>query len=198
MLFDVGITVLRQYEELARCLQSVRNSSLAPNRIIVIDNGRQLGSQEGVTVVTPSTNLGVAASWNLLLSMIHPLPAIILNDDCEVAKDTFRLMMSVQGPCLVTACGWSCFRHDYEVRQRVGSYDESFWPAYYEDSDYAHRMKLAGMSPVNLGDIVASHGNHGERPYQNFTQEEMSAFQRHLENNKSRFIAKWGGLPSDL
>lgn len=202
MNFSVGITVLRQYDVLRQCLAAVHRSNLIPRRILIMDNGGLLVSEPWkdplALVVVPPRNLGAAASWNRLIELIRPDIPIILNDDCMVDRHSFECLLRPATGSLVLGHGFACFRNDPEVFDRVGPFDESFWPAYYEDADYKARMKKMGLAWVDLGSVVTSHGNHGERPFQNFTPDEMRRFQSQLEANKLRFVAKWGGLPSDL
>ncbi len=203
MKFEVGITVFRQYDILEKCLDAIETSTMLPERVIVVDNGREYKNRRKRTtefellVVTPDLNKGVAASWNLLLKLIHPKTAIILNDDCIVSPETFRLLMNPEPPALVKGIDFSCFRQDQRITEIVGQYDERYWPAYYEDSDFVRRMQLAGISPVELPLVIKSHGNHGERPYQNMTTGEYAGFLACVEQNKQLYISKWGGLPSD-
>jgi glycosyltransferase involved in cell wall biosynthesis len=202
MKFCVGITVLNQYDELLKCVESVLGSTLMPENILIWDNGgklkREMLPKGKIQVFNSATNFGVARAWNNLIAFIHPLTAIILNDDCEVAPNTFDKLMAVPGPALVNGLHWSCFRQDQSITELVGKYDEQFWPAYYEDCDYAKRILLANANRIDLGNIVKRHGNHGDRPYQNFTPDELAEFQSHVEKNKARFIQKWGGLPSEV
>lgn len=197
--FCVGITVLRQYDELEKCIEAVLKSNLRPYKILVCDNGLELKKKwHGVEIITPQTNLGCAGGWNCLLDNSYFNTTIILNDDCVVAPDTFDKMMVPEPPCVVLGHGWSCFRIDRDVMGIVGKFDDGFWPVYYEDCDYAKRMKLSGMTKIDLGNIALKHGNHGERPYQNLNPKELAWFHECFEKNKQRFIKKWGGLPSEV
>jgi GT2 family glycosyltransferase len=197
--FEVGITVLRQYDRLIECLRAIKKSTIQPEKIFIIDNGRDCFKSSGdYTIITPGHNLGVAASWNLLLKLIHPSIAIITQDDCIVAPDTFEKMMTPDPEVLVTGMGWACFRQDPGITNRIGRYDERFYPAYYEDCDYKIRMKKMNGKWIDLGNVVASHGNHGEHPYQFFNPEQKRIFDLQVEANKQYFISKWGGLPSEV
>jgi GT2 family glycosyltransferase len=200
--FGVGIVVLKQYDELRKCVASVNRSISKPSLIVIVDNGGELPPIDGCVVLNQARNIGCAGGWNLCMERIHPESAILLNDDLEVAPDTFSKMMQPPPPCVVTACdngdGFSCFRIDQGIVNLVGVFDEAYWPAYYEDCDYRARMLKEGLRPIHIGMAVHKHGNHGERPYQNFSQEELEQFNKHLESNKQRFIRQWGGLPSDV
>jgi len=202
--FSVGITVYREYGLLVNCLEAVHKSYQKPYRIYILDNGRQFqddqddqdaDDRDGYFVITPPNNIGVASAWNILLSLIHPLTAIILNDDCIVKPDTFGKLMSAP-PGIAIALGHACFRQDHIATSVIGPYDENYWPAYYEDADYRMRAKEKLVQWTDLGNIVEGHGHNKAAPYQFMDVDELAYFKACVESNKQRFIKKWGGLPS--
>lgn len=94
---------------------------------------------------------------------------------------------------LLTSEGFHCFVLAASVFDRVGLFDENFYPAYYEDSDFLRRLDLAGvhtgpnpMPKVELNECrckTAYHLRHGYvRP----------AATHALKWYYSR---KWAGLP---
>lgn len=201
MKFVVAITVFRQYELLPEAVEAIWSSTLQPNAIVVFDNGGTCPDVYGASVWRQRQHLGLAGSINQVHSCFHSFQdftCIIQNDDLVVAPDTFEKMLAVPAPAVVTCDGFVCFREDAEIAQKVGKWDESFWPAYYEDADFVQRCYLAGVKITNLGPIYKKHGNHGGWPYQHMTPAEKAEFDAQVEANKKRFIAKWGGMPSDL
>jgi GT2 family glycosyltransferase len=198
-------------------LKALQASTLAPVRKIIVDNGDEpLGrdARFDVTrfdVIRPSTNVGCAAAWNMILyrafiELAVPT-AILINDDCAVAPDTFeRMLASERG--VVCAQSFSCFRIDVAVWDQIGPFDEAFYPAYWEDTDYRRRLALAGVSidewpydvvSTALGRTTYSsgitHGKYQEGSYQGWTGAKLAWFHECLEKNRLRYVAKWGGMP---
>ena len=142
MNFSVGITVLKQYDVLKKCVAHVKANTIQPDKIYIMDHGRELGKLDDCTVITPPKHPGLAASWNFLLRLIHPDSAIILNDDCFLRPEAFEELMKPFGHALVRGHGHAAFRQDEWVTTTVGDYDPCYYPAYYEDADYMRRMQL--------------------------------------------------------
>ena len=200
MNFSVGITVLKQYDMIKKCVAHVKASTIRPENIYVVDHGGELGRLDDCTVITPASHPGLAASWNFLLKIIHPDSAIILNDDCFVMPEAFSELMRPSGPALVRGHGHAVFRQDYGITEKVGLYDIHYYPAYYEDADYMRRMQLLNVPWIDLPRSVAL--SHGEYPkdhvYQNMNPEELKEMHECIEANKKRFVTKYGGLPSNF
>jgi GT2 family glycosyltransferase len=74
----------------------------------------------------------------------------------------------------------------------VGSFDEEFHPAYFEDNDYHYRMLLAGLRAVVYPPAMFYH--YGSR-----TQYEARSTpvvsERAFDANRRYYLSKWGGLP---
>lgn len=186
--------------------------------VVVNDNGdTALESQIVHAFFDPSralvhrtgVNTGCAGGWNFMLrhAFERADSAIILNGDCAVALDTFEKMIAAPGP-IVCGHGFGCFRIDRELYERIGPFDEAFWPCYFEDTDYRRRLEIAGVaidewpfhevSRPSFGRATYSTGiTHGwrleEAGYQGWTGEKLAEFGKRWEANRDRFIAKWGG-----
>jgi hypothetical protein len=227
--FILGIPRCNEPPEIfAQTLAAVAASSVLPKRVFIIDNGDEpLGSVTvreppahapgndiiiPVHVVRSDRNLGCAGSWNLIHELGAPRRTIILNADCAVPTDAFEKILAVQGPTLLCAFGFGCFRLDAEIYTKVGPFDEAYYPVYFEDTDYRYRCKLAGVV-INEWPFIESerldhetfgraryttgfeHGwRHTDgRGYQGWTGEKAAWFQQRWEKNRDRYIAKWGG-----
>lgn len=192
--FVVGIPTLNRYELLDQCIESVFNSSVTPEKVLVIDNGGSYQAKRaGVEVIKPARNLGVAASWNLIHKLTKPRELIILNDDLRVGRDVLEKLLDSSAPVAVAA-GWSAFRQKESVWETVGEYDERF-PAYYEDNDYSYRLKLAGLPHEEI-----SHGgleHTGSATLKSFTPEQKHLFDEKHGQSKRYYLEKWGGLPGE-
>lgn len=109
---------------------------------------------------TPRHNLGVAASWNVGIHQMYEAS----NDwlvICSAAvrfgpaggEDFLRELVDWDtgrferhGICALEAdggLGWHLIAFHRSVFERVGYFDENFWPAYHEDNDFSYRIQLA-------------------------------------------------------
>ena len=103
---------------------------------------------ERVRVSRPFGNQGVAASWNQILTSFPELPwALIVNHDVVFAPGVLAQLLAVVDPglpqwlpLLPGAAAYSAFVLTALAWDRVGLFDESFYPAYWEDTDYRNRL----------------------------------------------------------
>ena len=159
----VGVPTLSQFQLLGRLLGSIKSQTDKPDGIFLIDNSNgklpdYLADQ--ADVVYEANNLGVARSWNLLIETAPNDDDLVLitNDDNELVPEavaTFRRYgqdMPSQNYFTSKSGGFSCFCFRKKALTEVGRFDESFYPAYYEDNDYHHRIKQRGIDyqPVDI------------------------------------------------
>jgi hypothetical protein len=192
---------------------AIAASSILPARVIVVDNGeiplspvsrdvRVLSDRVALHVVRPQQNLGCASSWNLLRKLSAPQRLVLLNDDCAIAPDTFEKMFD-HAESIVCAYGFSCVRIDPSAWEKIGDFDELFFPAYYEDTDYRRRAELVGVSICEWNTYPREEISPGrERSVQGICHGKLepleyksSWFKACVEANKARYVAKWGGEP---
>lgn len=190
--YDLGIPTLNQYAALDRTIDAALAGSLKPERILIIDNGGGYQpKREGVEVIRPHRNLGVAASWNVLLRLSEPKPLIIANDDLQPGQDTLEKLLRAEAPC--AHIGFlSCFKLAHWVPALIGYFDETFYPAYYEDNDYARRMRLLGLELVGI-DTHCQHG--GSSTLHSLTGSQKSRVEAQIEASRLYYLRKWGGPP---
>lgn len=88
---------------------------------------------------------------------------------------------------------FSCFMITRECVEKVGYFDETFFPAYFEDNDYHYRIKLAAGPDAAIATTAAAFVHYGSR-----TQNQVAGgivrgdmFQK----NEQYFVQKWGGVP---
>ena len=215
--FIVGMPTCNEPRDLlTETLAAIHQSSRQPSKILIIDNG-DVALQSGhdwndrtpITIARPGTNIGCAAAWNRLHKYAGLKTLIIINADCAVAPDTFERMLEAPAPAVVLAFGFSCFRIDAGIRDIVGDFDEAFYPAYFEDTDYRRRLQLADIEPIEWPRIVSkivypgresvtsgiTHGKHDPDGYQGWRAEKLEWFRDRYEANKKLYADKWGGEP---
>ena len=195
--FAIGIPTLNRADLLLPALMYYKRDF--PNtKIFVVDNGNQklLADYDhpNLEVIKNSENVGVAGSWNILCENIflqHP-NALILNDDIYLGKTEQDISLLIQGmevPFYTTPLDWCAFILPKETFEKVGKFDEGFYPAYFEDNDYAYRMKLLGMSIFKIPFLIPSVHRVSQ------TMELDDSVRVRFHKNKKRYIEKWGGEP---
>ena len=103
---------------------------------------------ERLRVARPFGNQGVATSWNQILTSFPDLPwALIVNHDVVFAPGVLAQLLDVVDPAqpqwlplLPGAAAYSAFVLTALAWDRVGLFDEGFYPAYWEDTDYRNRL----------------------------------------------------------
>ena len=185
--------------------------SLVPDRVVVLDNSDRAEAAghladlvtAGVEVVPQRGNLGVSASWNWFLRHLED-HVVIANDDAVPGPETCRALVgAAQADTTEVFFGvtgddgnaFSIFLLRKRGWQRIGPFEEAFYPAYYEDDDYAHRLRLAGYRVVRVPGATFEH--LGSATYQAYKAEQQEQHRRAVRVNRRRYLAKWGGLPGN-
>lgn len=202
---------LNRYEDCRKMIVSALEGSLKPDKIIIIDNG---GTVETHLTGLPVDilryknadgvyyNLGVAASWNRFLKEYEADAYLIVNDDIVFGHDTIKDLYSAhqQNPDQLVYVtegsglnAFSCFLITPKALEEVGYFDEQFYPAYFEDNDYAYRLKLAGYDLFRVPTTIQEHV--GSATMKSYTPEQVQKHHENFRANRKRYIDKWGGLP---
>ncbi len=202
-------------------LDAIERGTRKPERIIIVDNGDApatdvygaLLSGRNTSITRPGRNIGCAGGWNLIhviaMEIDPALRVITLNADCAPAPDTFERMLEIPAPAIMLGFGFGCFIVDGEIRRQLGGFDETFYPAYFEDGDYRRRANLAGIPvhewPIEYVERLALgrdrtsrgivHGSYDADGYQGWRGERLAWFWECYEKNRQYYIAKWGGDP---
>ena len=204
MKFQIGIPTLNRWDLLMPSLLMYLKE-FQDIKIYVLDNGKQGISNSNFTFLEPNLrknlvvienekNVGVGASWNILCEKIFEESdcSLILNDDIYLGRKTADINSLIQkkpNQFITATPDWCAFIISKAIFQKVGRFDECFFPAYYEDNSYAYRMKLKGVI-------------HSKTPYLNpeiyrvsqSIEKDKSLFDYRIKN-KELYIEMWGGLP---
>jgi GT2 family glycosyltransferase len=118
----------------------------------ILDNGPQdLGEDWWYRLLTVGANIGVATSWNVLLTNIFNSGcdyALILNDDIVFDKSLEEISEFVEvNPAPLYGSKEHMFCAFLLHRNLFGymKFDPMFYPCYWEDTDFLRRVKLAGV-----------------------------------------------------
>lgn len=146
-------------------------------------------------IIVSNQGTGFAFNVNLGLSLATGDYLIILNNDTILEGD-FRDLIDencVTSPLLNddSRIFWgACFCLPRWVYEEIGELDEQFKIGYYEDDDYLMRLKQAG---------IFCKSNHKVKIYSpgSTTMDKIDKMKKRgiAENNKQRFIKKWGQEP---
>lgn len=207
-LFAIGIPTINRADLLEETL--IKYKKDFPNTtIFVADNGHQhfkdYEQLQHISWIINSENLGVSGTWNQLCNEIFSLDnkphrqkhdyALILNDDVyfgakehEVAAFIFENLSS---NFMTTTHTWCNFLLNRETYLKVGEFDEKIFPAYFEDNDYAYRLKLAGEK------IITNRFMDPDLFRNSMTIAKDNSFNANFEKNRQYFIQKWGGIPGE-
>jgi len=194
--FAIGIPTLNRYDLLKPSLMLYIRDFPTTN-IFVLDNGHQGIIQNGVFIKETDKNIGVGPSWNWLCDQIFQVAdnALILNDDIYLGrkeKDINDLLHKKKNKgCLLKATpDWCAFILPKRIYEKVGKFDECFYPAYYEDNSYKYRMKLAGISVLNTPEL-------NPLVYKNSSSlAKDPSILEDSKKNRELYIEMWGGEPN--
>lgn len=193
----IGIPTYNRYDLLQPFLLLYeKDFSLRDKEIpfYIIDNGNQGIEFEYSTNIIKEKNIGVAASWNLLCNKIFETCdyALILNDDIYLGKtkEQIKSVILKNNSKFVRATqDWCAFIIPKNIYEKVGIFDECFYPAYYEDMSYQYRMKLKGIPIIKtplLNPFIYNSSKSLEKDY---------SILEASKKNKKIYIEMWGGEP---
>jgi GT2 family glycosyltransferase len=205
MTFAVAMPSIAAPDALIQTVAAVKDQTVDTD-VLVVQNGRTVGEacaqleKEGVTIYRPGENLGCTGSWNYACRWAWEKgydKVMLLNDDF-IIQDQQGLQYIIdaieENPMAhYHFAGFTSVCIRKELWDMVGEFDEGFWPAYYEDNDYYMRSILLGIE-WKIVDVKWFHyGSLSLRRSPNLNMLNTRSFPL----NKKRYLAKWGGLPTE-
>lgn len=198
-IFAIGIPTINRADLLNESLQKYV-VDFPDTAIFIVDNGKQeIFEHPNIITYRPPENLGVADSWNYLaqeiFDKVHSRYALIMNDDIYFGKTEKSCLAFLQEmpdeDFIVSPANWCNFFLPRKTYNLVGAFDHEFYPAYYEDNDYHYRMQLLGLSYFpSMFMSPAIYRN-------SMTIAKDMSLNARFDTNKQRYIAKWGGMPTE-
>ena len=201
-MISLCIPTLNRFDLLARCVASARSGTVAPDRVLVIDNsGGQCPAIDGADIVLGRQPQSVAKAWNDAARTIGGDYLILSNDDIRFAPDTIERLIAVDRlnprAGIVSAIEgqrFSLFLLRWTCYVDVGPFDEAFEGAYFEDNDYHHRLLLMGWeSPVAISAV----GHVGSATVKAMDGRQLAEKHQTYAANEAYYLKKWGNLPHD-
>jgi GT2 family glycosyltransferase len=193
--FAIGIPTVNRFDLLKPSLLSYLQD-FPDVSIYIVDNGSQ-GIAEyfkdslSITVFEPEKNLGVAGSWNLLCKHIFESHnyALLLNDDIYLGYGTEVVNKAIYWDNLgltQSSKNFSVVLLSKALYEELGKFDEQFYPAYFEDSDYLYRLKLKKKCVQRIDYTLDPRDFMASQTYEKEPQKYMNI----IFENKERYIKK--------
>lgn len=200
----LAVPCYRRHDLLAKLVESAERGTRKPDRYVVVDTGGWSKEHSypwpaNLEVVDLGGNVGLPAVWNRVMER-YPDWVIFSNDDVEF------------GPYLVENLARAAdessalflFPHEagamfcvalvkHECWDKVGHFDEKFWPGYFEDNDYHRRMKLLQVEELQVKNTDYYH--HVSATLNSLNGEERRVHDANFRKNQMYYVHKWGGLP---
>lgn len=209
-----GIPTFTEFESCRRAVEGIiNNSSLVPDKILIVDNSETEAGAEALTDLTQKYSGRVhiiirrenilSGAWNDIMNYAGADDYVIVAND-----DVFPHYRSIEA--LVTAAKerpdvamWNGSGHSgnsysfFLLRQWayriVGAFDENFKPAYFEDNDFDYRIKLAGLIREEVAEAEFEH--IGSATINNMDAIKKVGHHRSFVQNQRYYITKWGAKP---
>jgi len=204
-MLTLGTPVYIRYDMLCNLVRSAERGALVPDRYVIVDNGGRIDQwmhdlpRHKTEVIRPGRNVGCAGAWNLILRNSED-DVIISNDDVVLDHDTLQRMVeaaAIPGVCFAwpgkSSLPWSLFLQKKWLTGRIGEYDDTFHPIYFEDNDYHYRMRLQGFDYTEVPGVGYQHA--GSATLNSLPAVERSRHDERFRRNQAYYLHKWGGLP---
>jgi GT2 family glycosyltransferase len=184
------------------------------------DGTKQWLVGQHVAVISLPVQESLAACWNLGLQALFQAGrshVLVCNTDIELRPDAYRLLLAHGGPfvsCVSVDSSdrlgtpgdrearedlgerphpdFSCFLIRPEVTDKVGWFNETYYPAFVEDCEMHVRMHRAGVPAVCI-DVPFLH--HGSATIKNASMSERNMIARGAAANREKFRREYGCLP---
>jgi GT2 family glycosyltransferase len=146
------------------------NSYQMPSNLKVHENLKNTKCQ----VLNMPANMGVAGSWNLGIKCFPHAPYwLISSNDNHWMPGGLKEMSELSAPdkLVMSNQAWNGFSLGSDIVKKIGLFDENFYPAYSEDSDYMLRIQYAGLdknivwSTSAIYQVQASMTVHSDRKF---------------------------------
>jgi len=188
------------------CVSAVYKDRNLLEGIIIIDNSKEGYAADilkdlDIILVRDSAINGLCGAWNYIFYHFNG-DYIFSNDDIIVHDGCIQnAINAIEGNDNLLYFGYkdafSWFILKRKAFLEVGYFDMNFAPIYFDDNDYAYRLKLIGVEPVVLYQCTFDHLHGGSASLKAYSPAEMEDHHRRFNKNKDYYISKWGGIPTE-
>jgi GT2 family glycosyltransferase len=167
MIPVMGFAVLNQFAKADRLLASI---DYPVEHLVIVDNsGKACWNPvkpdwvANLWVLRVPFGLGLVGAWNLIVKSTPYAPYwLLINDDAWFAPGSMKTIADNLNTEALNFIGcnpdWSGIVLGEGLVEKVGLYDERFYPLYFDDNDYERRITNAGI-PINRIPAVVHHEN---------------------------------------
>lgn len=165
MIANLTIPALSNYDLLQRAVSSI---DYPVKHLLIIDNGAGLSSLDvpsavlAHTILQMPSNLGVASSWNLGIKVFSDDPVFFFaSADMFYAPGDLEALASAKSDEITLHQQfphWQTFAIGSEVVAKIGLFDESLHPIYFEDNDYMRRAEVQNIQ-LTYKSMTGGHTN---------------------------------------
>lgn len=183
----ICIPVYRTSERTRKCINSIGDY----DNVLLIDNSGNMECKEfehlGLEISYQEQNIGVPRAWNIGLRKNHEWTFIVSSSMFfpNGFKKIAEMLDGYPGDMFRTTHVWHCNAVNKRLVEKIGYFDENFYPGYFEDCDWDHR---AGLAKIN---------EYGNIPIDALCQVDGGASkdgcQINIDGVHQYFKEKWGG-----
>lgn len=141
------IPTINRFDLLEQVLDSI---DYPIDNILIIDNSNSYKSnRNNIHILNMPSNIGVAGSWNLGIKVFpHAKYWIFGSTDTAWEVGSLQKMseLSNENSLVMSNSAWNSFSIGRNIIKNIGLFDENYYPAYCEDSDYMERLRLNNYS----------------------------------------------------
>lgn len=116
------------------------------------------------------------------------LSAVNVAGSCPTPESVFTFERQVSN--YAEHPDFSCFMVKPDFQDKIGRFDENFWPAYFEDNDTHRRIVVLGYKALCTSGAAYYHVGSVSS-----VKDTTGVIQQRFDLNKQYFIDKWGGMP---
>ena len=167
MIPVVGFATLTKFDLADRLLASIDYP--IEHLVIVNNSGRKCWTPkkpdlvENLWHIEVPFGLGLVGAWNLIVKATPYAPYwVLVNDDAWFAPGALETIEREVDTNALNFCQispeWSAPVFGEGMVDKVGLYDERFYPLYFDDNDLERRVDLAGVPKKTLP-VKMSHNN---------------------------------------
>lgn len=167
MIPVLGFATLKRFDLADRLLASI---DYPVEHLVIIDNsGEQTWNPtqpemvKNFWLIRVPFGLGLVGAWNLIIKSTPYAPYwVLINDDAYFASGSLETIAKEADPQALNFVDivpeWSCVVFGEGCISKVGLYDERFYPLYFDDNDFHHRVMELGV-PIKRIAAKVHHDN---------------------------------------
>jgi len=182
----ICIPVYRVTERIYKSMESIKDK----NVLLVDNSGKKecevFEKKYGFQVEYQKENIGIPRSWNIGLKKNHEWTFIVSSSVLfnKPFSHIIEMLDNYNGLMFRTTSDWHLCGINKKVVERIGYFDENFYPGYFEEVDFDHRCKSVGIKEFKKFEVdVVS---------QQFGGAFQDGLKFNIDGSRSYFNSKWG------